>query len=64
MQRKYEEECASNVCAAQSENGSILASHTRWIKTMGKERAKPGGPQLYNTKYQTLQKYNNLSDTE
>lgn len=31
---------------------------------MGKERAKPGGPQLYNTKYQTLQKYNNLSDTE
>lgn len=30
---------------------------------MGEERTKPGGPQLYNTKYQTLQKYN-LSDTE
>lgn len=30
---------------------------------MGKETAEPGGLQLYNIKYQTLQKYNH-SDTE
>lgn len=37
--------------------------HTAWVRTIGTDRAKPGGPQLYNITSQALQKCN-LSDRE
>lgn len=61
--RKVRLGACGRVCAARAKNGSAPASHAGWIKTIGQERAKPGGPQLYRIKSQALQKCN-LSDTE